>query len=462
MFFISFLKQISYEYARRRARLVLVDIRGDRLGRVVRNVKNLGSPDVIAIAADVSKVEDCKRFVDETIKHFGQLDHLVNNAGIARIKLFEEDESVSEFPRVMDVNFWGTVYGTHFAIPHLRKSYGKIIVIASGLGKVPFPQTSFYNSSKAALISFYETLRCEIGWGIGITIVTPGLINSELTQTVAAKAAIGFLDFVPMASSERCVFKLLWSIWRSVFKENVAGKVVLITGAISSGIGEHLAYEYGKRGARLALVARRTDRLQKVAGRARELGSPDVIVITADVSKLQDSKRFVDQTVNHFGQLDHLVNNAGIFNSQTFEGIRDISKFVTFMDTNFWGSVYGTHFALAHLRKSKGKIVVMSSAAGWLCPPRATIYTASKAAQIGLFESLRVELGPEIGVTIVTPGFVESEMTQPKPFKLKQQSATTTNRVRHRTTTPELSPPSVEPRTLQKWSPSPPELESKP
>ncbi|OMO93863.1 Short-chain dehydrogenase/reductase SDR [Corchorus olitorius] len=185
-------EQISYEYARRRARLVLVDIRGDRLGRVVRNVKNLGSPDVIAIAADVSKVEDCKRFIDETVKHFGQLDHLVNNAGIARLKLFEEDESVSEFPR--DVNFWGTVYGTHFAIPHLRKSYGKIIVIASGLGK----------SSKAALISFYETLRCEIGWGIGITIVTPGLINSELTQTVAAKAAIGFLDFVPMASSERC------------------------------------------------------------------------------------------------------------------------------------------------------------------------------------------------------------------------------------------------------------------
>ncbi|OMO93855.1 Short-chain dehydrogenase/reductase SDR [Corchorus olitorius] len=207
------------------------------------------------------------------------------------------------------------------------------------------------------------------------------------------------------------IFKLLWSIWRSVFKENVAGKVVLITGA-SSGIGEHLAYEYGKRGARLALVARRTDRLQKVAGRARELGSPDVIVITADVSKLQDSKRFVDETVNHFGQLDHLVNNAGILNSQTFEGISDISKFVTFMDTNFWGSVYGTHFALPHLRKSKGKIVVMSSAAGWLCPPRATIYTASKAAQIGLFESLRVELGPEIGVTIVTPGFVESEMTQ--------------------------------------------------
>ncbi|OMO93869.1 Short-chain dehydrogenase/reductase SDR [Corchorus olitorius] len=207
------------------------------------------------------------------------------------------------------------------------------------------------------------------------------------------------------------VFKLLWSIRRSVFKENVAGKVVLITGA-SSGIGEHLAYEYGRRGARLALVARRTDRLQKVAGRARELGSPDVIVITADVSKLQDSKRFVDETVNHFGQLDHLVNNAGIGRPQTFEGTKNLSNYLPVMDINFWGSVYGTFFALPHLRKSRGKIVVMSSAAGWLYPPKASVYSASKAAQIALFESLRAEWGPGIGITVVTPGFVESELTQ--------------------------------------------------
>ncbi|XP_022736905.1 11-beta-hydroxysteroid dehydrogenase-like 4A [Durio zibethinus] len=207
------------------------------------------------------------------------------------------------------------------------------------------------------------------------------------------------------------VFRLLCSIQRFVFKENVAGKVVLITGA-SSGIGQHLAYEYAKRGARLALVARRTDRLQKVADEARQLGSPDVIVITADVSKIEDCKRFVDKTVNHFGQLDHLVNNAGVAHGQQFKEMSNIADFVPVMDINFWGSVYGTHFAVPHLRKSRGKIVVMSSAAGWLYPPKATVYSASKAAQIGLYESLRVELGPEIGITIVTPGYVDSEMTQ--------------------------------------------------
>ncbi|OMO84216.1 Short-chain dehydrogenase/reductase SDR [Corchorus capsularis] len=197
-------EQISYEYARRGARLALVDIREDRLGKVAEKVRILGSPDVITIRADVSKIEDCERFVDEAVKYFGQLDHLVNNAGTAVVLLFEEVKSLSDCSRVMDVNFWGTIYGTHFALPHLIKSKGKIIVMASTLGWYPFPRAGFYNASKAALISFYETLRCEIGSdNIGITIVMPGLIKSELTQSEAAlKAGAG--GFVPMESAERC------------------------------------------------------------------------------------------------------------------------------------------------------------------------------------------------------------------------------------------------------------------
>ncbi|XVF49578.1 hypothetical protein PTKIN_Ptkin04bG0023700 [Pterospermum kingtungense] len=217
------------------------------------------------------------------------------------------------------------------------------------------------------------------------------------------------------------VFKLLHSIQRFMFKENVAGKVVLITGA-SSGIGKYLAYEYATRGARLALVARRTDRLEEVAEEARQLGSPDVIVITADVSKVEDCKRFVDETVNHFGQLDHMVNNAGISSEKVYEETSNVLDFVPVMDINFWGSVYGTHFAIPHLRKNRGKIIVMSSCAGLLNPPKACFYGASKAAQIGFYESLRSELGHEIGITIVTPGYVESEMTQrSNPLKPKFQ-----------------------------------------
>ncbi|KAJ4973249.1 hypothetical protein NE237_006423 [Protea cynaroides] len=96
-------------------------------------------------------------------------------------------------------------------------------------------------------------------------------------------------------------FKFFLFIVRSIFPENVAGMVTLITGA-SCGIGEQLAYQYAKRGAWLVLVARRENGLQQVAETARELGSLDVLTVRADVSKLEDCKRFIDEALDHFGR----------------------------------------------------------------------------------------------------------------------------------------------------------------
>ncbi|XP_061373773.1 11-beta-hydroxysteroid dehydrogenase A-like [Gastrolobium bilobum] len=208
-------------------------------------------------------------------------------------------------------------------------------------------------------------------------------------------------------------FKFFLSTINSIFTENVAGKVVHITGA-SSGIGEYLAYEYAKRGACLALSARRENALREVADRARDYGSPDVIVIRADVSKVEDCRRLVEETLLHFGRLDHLVNNAAISTSTLFEEIDDITNLRPIMETNFWGSVYTTHFALPHLRNSRGKIVAMSSADAWLPALRRNVYSASKAALMSLYETLRVEVGCDVGITIVTPGYIESELTKGK------------------------------------------------
>ncbi|KAJ6676454.1 RETINOL DEHYDROGENASE-RELATED [Salix viminalis] len=206
-------------------------------------------------------------------------------------------------------------------------------------------------------------------------------------------------------------FKLISRIKRSINSEVVAGKVVLITGA-SSGIGEYLAYEYARRGACLALAARRQERLRAVADKARVLGSPDVIFIPTDISKVEDCERFINEAVDHFGKLDHLVNNAGIVQVDMFEDCKPISDSATLTNTNFWGSVYASHFAIPHLRKSKGRIVGISSIAGWCSVPRMSFYSASKAAITSFYETLRAEFGSDIRITIVTPGVVESEMTQ--------------------------------------------------
>ncbi|XP_075669637.1 11-beta-hydroxysteroid dehydrogenase A-like [Castanea sativa] len=100
----------------------------------------------------------------------------------------------------LDINFWGSVHSTHYAVPHLRKSKGKIVVIASAAQWLSTPGSSFYNASKAAQISFCETLRTEFGQDIGITIVTPGLIESEMTQEFLPEDQV---NWMPVAETTK-------------------------------------------------------------------------------------------------------------------------------------------------------------------------------------------------------------------------------------------------------------------
>ncbi|XP_024534787.1 11-beta-hydroxysteroid dehydrogenase-like 5 [Selaginella moellendorffii] len=167
------------------------------------------------------------------------------------------------------------------------------------------------------------------------------------------------------------------SFWRWIFSyalaENVRGKVAVITGA-SSGIGEYMAYEYGKRGAKVVLCGRRENQLKNVQERVGSEGATDTLVVVADVSREEECKKVVDETINTLGKIDHLVCNHGIANSFFVEEAKGLEIFRKIMDVNFMGCVYTTYFALPHLRKSRGKIVVTASTASWLPIPRMSIY----------------------------------------------------------------------------------------
>ncbi|XP_076891303.1 11-beta-hydroxysteroid dehydrogenase 1A-like [Bidens hawaiensis] len=213
-------------------------------------------------------------------------------------------------------------------------------------------------------------------------------------------------------------FLFVWELVNSVSsclrcKENMSGKVVLITGA-SSGLGEFMAYEYAKRGAYLSIIATQkpNSQLKQVADRARELGSPDVLCMFADVSKVDECMMFVDDTIQHFGRLDHLVCNAGIGSLYSINN--DVTKFTSVLDINFWGSVYPTHFAIPHLMKTNGKIIINASAAGVLNPPGGGFYNASKVALISFYETLRFEVSPTITITILTLGFIQTNLITAK------------------------------------------------
>jgi len=233
-------------------------------------------------------------------------------------------------------------------------------------------------------------------------------IQLMLNLTVPPMAIVFLSVVLPPLALMRM---LSWS-YHLIFRENMRGKTVLITGA-SSGIGEQMAYCYAKKGANLMLVARREERLKAVADKSRSLGAKNVNVIAADVTKEEDCKRFIDETINLYGCLDHLVNNAAIAGSFLFEEA-NTSAFPHVMDVTFWGNVYPTYYALPHLKRSSGRIVVTASAAGWLPMPRMSIYNAGKAAVINFYDSLRAEVGSSVSITIATPGWIESEMTMGK------------------------------------------------
>jgi short-subunit dehydrogenase len=182
-------------------------------------------------------------------------------------------------------------------------------------------------------------------------------------------------------------------------------KVFVITGA-SSGIGAELAHQVGRQGAKLVLAARDEARLNEIAKQYT-----DALVVPTDVTSEQQCQNLIEQAIAKFGRIDVLVNNAGISMSAVFDQITDLAPFRQIMEINYYGSVYCTHYALPHLKQSKGLIVAVSSLTGKTGVPTRTAYSASKHAVQGFFDSLRIELtGTGVDVLVVSPGFIQTEM----------------------------------------------------
>lgn len=188
-----------------------------------------------------------------------------------------------------------------------------------------------------------------------------------------------------------------------------AQQVIIITGA-SSGIGKALAYLLAPQSPQLVLVARDGHRLEEVANHCETLGASTLVVPT-DVSNPQACLEMIQATMSTFSKIDVLVNNAGMSMWSTVEEVQDASQFQHLMDVNFMGSVYCTKFALPFLKQTQGRIVAISSVTSFTGVPSHAIYSASKHAMNGFFESLRIELaGTGVSVTIVAPDFVQTEI----------------------------------------------------
>jgi short-subunit dehydrogenase len=188
------------------------------------------------------------------------------------------------------------------------------------------------------------------------------------------------------------------------------GKTVLITGA-SSGIGKDLAIKYAKLGANLSIVARRKNLLEDLKETLIKCGAGSVITIEADVGVKELCKNMVTETVNKLGSLDILVLNAGKSHIELFEHVEDTEIYRDYMNVNFFSCVDITFYAREYLLKSDDpKIIVVSSVTGVTGVPYRTIYSPTKHALRGFFDSLRFEVGDKIQITIISPGYVLTEI----------------------------------------------------
>ncbi len=166
--------------------------RGASLMLAARNIKKLEAlshileKDNIPVKicqTDVSVMSDCDRLIDETVKAYGKIDVLINNAGISMRALFV-DTDPAVLQRLMDVNFWGAVYCTKFALPHLLKQKGSVAGISSVAGIKGLPARTGYSASKFAMQGFMESLRIEnLHTGLHVLMAYPGFTASNIRNT---------------------------------------------------------------------------------------------------------------------------------------------------------------------------------------------------------------------------------------------------------------------------------------
>ena len=203
-------------------------------------------------------------------------------------------------------------------------------------------------------------------------------------------------------------------------------KIIVITGA-SDGIGAEMARQLAKaHNTQVALVlgARDEARLKQVASQCAAFGA-QTLVLPTDVSLQPACRALIAAAVTKFGQIDALINNAGMSAQALFGDVKadDLAWYEQLMRVNLWGSVWCTHAALPYLKQSRGSIVAVSSLAGLIGVPGRTAYSATKFAMAGFFEALRAELKTAgVSVTTAYPGVVATQ-TRHRGFNAAGQAA---------------------------------------
>lgn len=237
--------------ARYQAKVVIAARSADKLEALQHELEKY--TEVLSVRTDVSVEDDCRNLVEQTINKFGKIDILINNAGISMRAMFK-DLDLSVIRRLMDVNFWGTVYCTKFALPWLLESKGSVVGVISTAGYKGLPGRTGYSASKFAINGFLDTLRSEHLYdGLHVMIYAPGFTSSNIRKT-ALMADGSQQGETPreegkMMTSERVAQIMLNHIRRRSRRATLTftSKLLLVLTRLFPTITDHMEYWYMAR-----------------------------------------------------------------------------------------------------------------------------------------------------------------------------------------------------------------------
>lgn len=183
-------KSLAEEFAKNGANIVIAARQYVKLCEITQYLQEKYNVKAVAIQADVTKEEDCKYLIQQATYTMGKIDILVNNAGISMRALFK-DLDLSVLKQVMDINFWGTVYCTKYALPELLKNEGSVVGVSSIAGYKGLPGRTGYSASKFAMNGFLESLRIEnLKTGLHVMLACPGFTASNIRNVALNESAV--------------------------------------------------------------------------------------------------------------------------------------------------------------------------------------------------------------------------------------------------------------------------------
>lgn len=205
---------------------------------------------VLCVQCDVSVEDDCKALVERTVERFGGIDILVNNAGLSMRAMFK-DLDLKVIHKLMDVNFWGTVNCTKYALPYLLERKGQVVGVISIAGYSALPARTGYSSSKYAIRGFLDTIRIEhLKDGLNVLVFAPGYTSSNVRN--AALTADGSaqgetpLDEGRLMSAEQCAMHLAKALYKRKSEVILTGlgKATVIAHRLFPRLTDRLTYKF--------------------------------------------------------------------------------------------------------------------------------------------------------------------------------------------------------------------------